>query len=163
MNGDIIIRSYDETDLPGMMKVFNYFAENSSAVYTGQILEYGQFVKLAEQIRIGLVVIKDNVIIGFGFIARYKPYQNFNRTGTLTYFIMPEYTGCGIGTLLFNKLIDDGLKGGITNYLAHISSKNTQSLAFHKKHGFTEVGRFFNVADKFGESFDIVWVQKQYN
>ena len=74
---------------------------------------------------------------------------------------MHDYTGLGLGTKLLNELISAGKKIGITNYLAHISSQNTQSLNFHKKHGFEEVGRFKKVAIKFNNFIDVVWVQKQ--
>lgn len=34
------------------------------------------------------------------------------------------------------------------------------SLAFHRKHGFEDCGRFKGVGRKFGEDFDIVWMQR---
>jgi L-amino acid N-acyltransferase YncA len=157
-----VIRNYKKEDAGGMLSIFNHFAEHSYAVYCDFPLTTIQFEKLIEQIKIGLVIESDNKIIGFGYIGSYKPYPNFNRTGVLTYFILPEYTGQGLGTKLFDKLIEEGLNAGITNYLAHISSMNSQSLNFHKKQGFETAGLFKNVADKFGNPFDVVWVQKQF-
>jgi L-amino acid N-acyltransferase YncA len=95
-------------------------------------------------------------------IAPYKPFKNFNKTGVLSYFLYADYTGMGLGTRLLNELLSVGQKMGITNFLAHISSRNTQSINFHKKHGFEEVGRFKNIAVKFGEKIDIIWMQKQF-
>lgn len=161
MNGGLIIRSFAEKDIEAMLSIFNFFAENSYAVYCDFPLTLTQFKMITEQIKIGLVIEAESKIIGFGYISPYKPYPNFSRTGVLTYFILPEYTGKGLGTRLFNTLIDEGVKAGITNYLAHISKMNEQSLNFHKKHGFEAVGIFKNVADKFGKSIDVVWVQKQ--
>jgi len=65
-----------------------------------------------------------------------------------------------LGRKIINELISTGKKHGITNYLAQISSKNKQSLNFHKKHGFVEVGKFKDVGTKFDQNFDIVWMQK---
>lgn len=47
------------------------------------------------------------------------------------------------------------------NLLASISSRNEQSLAFHRKRGFVECGRLRDVGVKFGKSFDVVWMQKR--
>jgi phosphinothricin acetyltransferase len=49
----------------------------------------------------------------------------------------------------------------ITSLLANISSRNRQSLEFHLRNGFRECGRFLKVGHKFGEAFDVVWMQKQ--
>jgi len=57
--------------------------------------------------------------------------------------------------------MDDGRSIGMINFIAHLSSKNEQSIQFHKKHGFTECGRLKDIGIKFGQLFDIVWVQKQ--
>lgn len=163
MNGGFKIRLYEQNDLEQMLLIFNYFAVNSYAVYCDFPLTLYQFSKLTEQIKIGMVIESDKQIVGFGYINPFKPFPNFSRTGVLTYFILPEYTGKGLGTLLYNKLIEEGLKTGISNYLANISSKNTQSINFHKKMGFETAGLFKDVADKFGSSIDVVWVQKRFD
>jgi phosphinothricin acetyltransferase len=163
MNDDILIRDFTESDLDGMLAIFNYFAEISFAVYSNIPFTTAHIKKIAEEIKIGLVVEMGNKMIGFGYISPFKPFPNFNNTGLLTYFILPGYTGKGVGTRLFEELISRGKEIGITNYLANISSKNQQSLSFHKKMGFEEVGNFKNVAAKFNEPFDMIWVQKQYN
>ncbi len=156
------IRNYNDSDLAEMLTIFNHFARESFAVYSDSELNISQFKKMIEQARIILVLLRNEKLIGFGYISSYKPYSNFERTGVLTYFIRADYTGKGYGTKLFDELILRGKRVGITNYLAHVSSKNEQSLRFHEKHGFEEVGRFKNVAVKFGELIDVVWVQKQY-
>jgi phosphinothricin acetyltransferase len=62
--------------------------------------------------------------------------------------------------MLFDALIDDAKKMEVTTLLASISSQNEESLAFHKRKGFDECGRFRKVGRKFGKEFDLVWMQK---
>ncbi len=162
MSKNYIIRSFEESDQSKTLIIFNRFAKESFAVYCEEELQENQFLKLLDNAKIILVIEEKDKVIGFGYISNYKPYPNFSHTGVLTYFILPEYTGKGIGTKLFNQLISKGREIGITNYLAHISSKNVQSLRFHEKLGFEEVGMLKNVAFKFGELIDIIWVQKQF-
>ena len=67
----------------------------------------------------------------------------------------------GYGTVLLDAMTRAAKKKGITVLLANISSRNPESLAFHKKHGFTECGRLHNVGIKFNERFDVVWMEKE--
>ena len=61
---------------------------------------------------------------------------------------------------MLSLLETEGMKKGITNILANISSLNPRSIDFHKKNGFIECGRFKNVGRKKGHLFDTVWMQK---
>ena len=163
MNNEVMIRTKKEEDAENILEVVNSFVKDSFAAYSDEYYSSSIVDEWSKKAKVFLVLEMENKIIGFGFVASYKPFKSSNHVGVLTYFILPEYTGKGLGTNLFNKLISKGKDLGITNYLAHISSKNEQSLNFHQKHGFQEVGRFKDMAVKLGESVDMVWVQKQIN
>ena len=163
MNNEVIIRNKKEEDAEKILEVVNSFVKDSFAAYSDEYYSPSIVDEWSKKAKVFLVLETGNEIIGFGFVASYKPFKSCNHVGVLTYFILPEYTGKGLGTKLFNQLISKGKELGVTNYLAHISSKNEQSLNFHKKHGFQEVGRFKDMSVKLGESVDMVWVQKQFN
>ena len=61
---------------------------------------------------------------------------------------------------MLKRLISDARKMKIKTLLASISSRNKESIAFHKKHGFIECGRFKDIGRKRGKLFDVVWMQK---
>ncbi len=154
------IRLAEERDTESILNVFNYHVSNSFAAYAEKEFDrrvVDSFVKEASVLYVQEV--GDNVV-GFGFLRPYNLFENFCHTATLTYFLLPQYTGLGLGTKLLDKLIEYAGDNGIYNLVAHISSKNEQSLNFHKKHGFEECGRLKKMGTKLGEEFDIVWVQK---
>lgn len=157
------IRKKRDTDDNKIMEILNSFVEDSFAVYSDELVDSTFVIDSTESARVFLVIELNDEVIGFGMITPYKNYSNFSHTGVLGYFIENDFTGLGYGSMLFEELIVRGNKIGITNYLAHISSHNKQSLSFHKKHGFEEVGRFKNVSIKFEKFIDIVWVQKEYS
>ncbi|MDD4050440.1 MAG: GNAT family N-acetyltransferase [candidate division Zixibacteria bacterium] len=82
------------------------------------------------------------------------------RTGEITYFILPEFTGRGIGVELLGRLTEEAKARGIDTLLGSISSLNEGSLRFHLRHGFVECGRFRRIGRKQGRDFDVIWVQK---
>ena len=163
MNNEVIIRTKKEEDAEKILEVVNSFVKDSFAAYSDEYYPPSIVDEWSKKAKVFLVLETGNKVVGFGFVASYKPFKSCNHVGVLTYFILQEYTGKGLGTKLFNQLISKGKDLGVTNYLAHISSKNEQSLNFHKKHGFQEVGRFKEMSVKLGESVDMVWVQKQFN
>ncbi len=155
------IRNVRPGDTASMVRIINYFIRESFAAYPEKEISSELFGKIISSTRVCMVLEIDGQIGGFGFIRPYHESANFNHTGILTYFILPSYTNKGLGSKLLQNLMDAGRSLGITNFVAHISSKNQQSLRFHRKHGFQECGRLKNMCVKFGDYFDIVWVQKQ--
>jgi L-amino acid N-acyltransferase YncA len=157
------IREARDADRRQIVDVFNYHVRNSFAAYPDTEAGLG-FVDALRNMAKGfpfLVIEVDQRVVGFGLMRRYHNYETFKRTGLLTYFLLPEYTGLGWGSELLDRLIREAVARGMDNLLASISSRNEQSLAFHKKHGFVECGRLRDVGVKFGKSFDVVWMQKR--
>ena len=142
--------------------IFDYFIAHSFAAYPANPVG-GDIYDLFSEMARGypsVVVKKDDVqVVGFAFLHPYHSADTFRRTAEITYFIMPEHTGKGLGTAILNRFVQEARDMGIDTVLANISSRNEGSLRFHKRHGFHECGRFCNVGRKFGEDFDVIWMQ----
>ncbi|MDP4091913.1 MAG: N-acetyltransferase family protein [Bacillota bacterium] len=144
------------------MDIFNYYIENSFAAFPENKLPYGFFSKILEMAgSYPALVIKDsNKVAGFCFLRAYSPFPTFKKTAEICYFIDKEYVGKGIGAKALELLENQAAQMGIKNILAEISSENKVSLAFHRKNGFLECGRFKNAGTKKGVDFDVVWMEK---
>ncbi|MGA1795858.1 MAG: N-acetyltransferase family protein [bacterium] len=145
-----------------VIDIFNHFIIKSFASYLDAPVPYDFFDRFLHMSRgYPSVVIKDeaDAVIGFAFLHPYHPASTFKRTAEISYFILPEHTGKGLGRRVLDSFIEKSRALGIDSILASISSLNEQSLSFHRKNGFRECGRFVNVGRKSGESFDVVWMQ----
>jgi phosphinothricin acetyltransferase len=60
---------------------------------------------------------------------------------------------------MLERIVAEARRKGIDSILANVSSLNEESLRFHERHGFSECGRFRNVARKKGRDLDAVWMQ----
>jgi L-amino acid N-acyltransferase YncA len=160
---DYSIRDAKSSDRDQVVAIFNHFVRTSYAAYPDEEADPEFFDSLQNRSEglSFLVVEIDDQVIGFGLVGRYHQSAAFVHTGVLTYFILPQYTRSGIGTALLHRLVAKARERGISHLLAHISSRNEQSLEFHHKHGFTECGRFTGIGNKFSRTFDVVWVQKE--
>ena len=104
--------------------------------------------------------MENGEVAGFGFLHAYHPAPTFRRTAELSYFLAPAHMRRGIGGMMLERFIAGARAMGVDNLVASISSRNAESLAFHARHRFTEVGRLRAVGRKHGDDFDVVWMQR---
>lgn len=152
-----------ETDKEEIIDIFNHYIEHSFAAYPEQKVPYGFFARFLEagnHFPSIAARLPDGKLAGFGMLHPHNPMPAFRHTAEITYFVLPDMTGKGLGTKMLRHLEEAGKKQGITTILASISSLNEGSIRFHARHGFTECGRFFQVGIKKGVVFDTVWMQK---
>ena len=146
-----------------VIDIYNYFIENSFAAYPQQEVDYSYFdtfLSMANGYPAIVLKNNENNIIGFAFLHAYHQCSAFARTAEITYFILPEFTGKGLGAKTLKYLINEAKKMNIQFILASISSLNEQSIHFHKNNGFQQCGCFKKIGCKNGEDFDIIWMQK---
>jgi L-amino acid N-acyltransferase YncA len=157
------IRSVEATDWELIADIFNYYVAESFAAYPDQPVDEAFFRDRREahpEYPFVVAEVEDGVV-GFAYLSPFHPAPTMRHTASLTYFLHPDHTGQGIGTVFLEHLVQTGTDLGITNFLARISSENPGSIRFHLKHGFTECGRFVNVGVKKGRPFGMVWMQRE--
>lgn len=67
--------------------------------------------------------------------------------------------GSGVGRDLMGALVSKARQSGKHTMVAAIDGTNTGSIQFHKRLGFTEIGRMPEVGAKFGRWLDLVLLQ----
>jgi L-amino acid N-acyltransferase YncA len=110
-----------------------------------------------------IVAEKKGKIIGYAYASKYKEREAYNWACESSVYIKKEYQDGGLGKKLYSELFKI-LKGqGYIVVLACISLPNEQSINFHKKMGFTEIGIKKKVGVKFDKLIDVIWLQLQLN
>jgi phosphinothricin acetyltransferase len=159
-DGKIIVRKTVDSDRDAIIAIFNHYAATSYAAYPEMTVNDRFFDFLREGTLAFYVLEREAHVVGFGLMKPLMPFPAFMTTGMLTYFIKPEYTRMSFGKKLLDCLTDDAKKMGMTSLVANMASKNRASIHFHTRCGFAEVGRLHNAGSKFGEPFDMIWMQK---
>lgn len=163
MENTVQLQEITMYDREQVMAIFNHYIEHSFAAYLENPLPLEAFDRmLSEASGYPTAVLRDGEgkIWGFGMLRPHKAIPEFRHTAEVMYFMHPDYRNRGLGKTVLRFLESEGRKHGIKNLLAHISSRNPQSLEFHARNGFSQCGRFEAVGKKHGELFDTIWMQK---
>ncbi len=161
---DFSIEPVTAEDGRAIIDIFNHYVENTFAAYPESKVPYeffGLFMNMSQGYPFLVAKDENGKVLGFGLLRPHNPMPAFSRTAEITYFLAPEHTGQGIGKAMLDRLLAEGKERGITSILANISSLNPGSLAFHRKNGFVECGRFIGIGRKKGREFDVVWMQRR--
>jgi L-amino acid N-acyltransferase YncA len=160
---DYTIRHARDEDKNDVIHIFNYYIENSYSAFFEKRVDTA-FFDILKDIAYGnsfyVIEHKGIGVIGFGLLKIYHNAEVFSSVAELGYFIKPEFTHKGLGTLILDRLIKDARIMHIKTLLASISSLNEESINFHKKHDFYECGRLKGIGQKHGKTFDVIWMQR---
>jgi phosphinothricin acetyltransferase len=161
---DYSLEPLEERHRQPVIDLFNDYIRHSYAAFLSEPVDYqffDQFLHLSHGYPAVAVRSAEQQVVGFAFLRPHHGGDAFRRTAEITSFIQPGHTRRGLGTAILEVFEEQARRLGIDSLLACVSSKNPESLKFHRKNGFRECGRFLKVGRKFGEDFDAVWLQKR--
>lgn len=122
------------------------------------------FTNKAEQ-RLPVIGLEDphGELLGFASLARFRPQQATANTYEHSLYVATQARGQGLGTQLLNAIVHESKQMSAHCLVAVIDAQNTQSIAMHKKAGFTEQGRLNQIAFKFDRWLDAILMQRFVN
>ena len=111
--------------------------------------------------------VDNGQIVGYAYAGCFKDRRAYDWSVETTIYVRQDCKRMGIGRLLYDRLDHELKSMGILNMNACIAcpeqeSKylNDDSIRFHSRLGFSEVGRFHDSGYKFNQWFDMVWMEK---
>ena len=161
---EIKIRDYQIQDCKAIIEIINDAILNSTALYDYNIRTLNtQEAIFEEKLQKGFPVIvaeSNNEVVGFGYYSEFRFREAYKFTVEHSVYANKNSIGKGIGKLLLNELIERAKKQNLHTMIGVIDSENTNSIDFHKKFGFEEVGFIKESGFKFDRWLHSVIVQK---
>ncbi|MHC9542822.1 MAG: N-acetyltransferase family protein [Vulcanimicrobiota bacterium] len=158
---DYRLEALSEEDRVPVTDIFNFFIDNSFAVYPEERVPpqfFDNILRLCQGYPALAVKDGEGKVVGFALM---RPFMmSLKRAGDLSYFILPEHSGKGIGRMILELFTSEAGRLGVDTFVAGISSLNEGSLRFHEKMGFSRCGLFTRVGNKRGMDFDVIYMQK---
>ncbi len=109
-----------------------------------------------------IVAEEDGVILGYASLSRFRPHSGYAQTAEDSIYLAPGHEHGGVGTALMQALLARAKQNGLRVVTAWIDSRNTGSVCFHEKLGFTHVGVMQNVGVIDGTPASVVIMQIEF-
>lgn len=161
------IRQATEEDAQELLDIYAPYITKTTITFEDVIPTLDNFKQrirdISETFPYLVAVDDDNKILGYAYAHLYGPRAAYAWTVEASIYVDHNYEGHGLGTELYQHLEDALKKQGVVNLMACVTEENDNSIRFHEKFGYKEVGTFQKVGFKFGRWLDVTWLQKTLN
>lgn len=158
-----LIRPAADTDLPGILEIYNHVIVNTTAVYDYHPhtleMRLAWFRSIRELDLPVLVAVKGGRIVGFSSLSPFRKWGAYKYSVENSVYVAADRRGAGLGRQLLLPLIDAAQARQLHTILAGIDATNEASIRLHEKCGFREVAHFRQVGFKFGRWLDLKFLQ----
>ena len=158
------IRDALDTDLAGILEIYNDAVQNSTAIWNDKVVDLdNRRAWLAERHEQGypvLVALDDQrQVAGYASFGPWRPYDGFRHTVENSVYVRPGQRGGGVGRSLMQALIERAREMNKHVMIAAIESENRASIHMHQQLGFIHAAQMRQVGCKFGRWLDLGFYQ----
>ena len=148
-------------DAEELLEIYAPYVENTAITFEYDVPSKDEFEERIKNISAKYPYIKA------AYAASFKDRRAYDWSVETTIYVKNNCKRMGIGKVLYEVLEQELKDMGILNMNACIARPvqdgrylNDDSIRFHDNMGFTEVGHFHNSGYKFGQWFDMIWMEK---
>lgn len=162
-----LIRPAKETDMEAISSIYNHFICHSTATFEeipvqpADMLE--RYRKIIQSGYPYLVYESNGEVCGYAYGAQWKVRSAYRYSAETTIYLSQSAHGKGIGTQLYQSLLDKIKDKGIHIAVACLALPNPGSEALHKKLNFQFCGAIKEAGLKFDTWVDVGYFQLQLN
>jgi len=157
-----MIRSATVADAQAICSIYNHFILQSTVTFEETAIAPDDMAA-----RIGtvagrlpfLVAELDGAVAGYAYAAPWKARSAYRHTVESSVYVAPGFAGMGLGSRLYQALLQDLRERGVHAVLAGIALPNSASIGLHEAFGFARVGQMREVGRKFGQWLDVGYWQ----
>lgn len=158
------IRDAVETDLPGILAIYNDIVATSTAVFSEQPAtladrEEWWRTRTANGYPV-LVAVDADGLAGFASFGDFRSWPGYRHTVEHSVHVHADRRGRGVGRSLLEALFPRAADLGKHVMIAGIDAANDVSLRLHARLGFEQVGHFHEVGRKFDRWLDLIFLQR---
>ena len=161
---DITFKAIQETDLPTIKEIYDWYIANSTATFHTEpirIEQLKEFIYINHPPYNSYLIYADREVAGYCFLTYYKNRQAYDRSAEVTIYLKSEFWHQGIGKVALAHLEVVAIENGLKNLVGIITGENTGSVALFEKSGYTKCAHFKNIGEKFNKVLDVVAFQKE--
>jgi L-amino acid N-acyltransferase YncA len=159
----LTVRDARETDVQGILDIYNDAILNTTAVYSEQPhtldMRKAWYKERIDNNFPVFIAGLDKQVVGFSSFGHFRVWPCYRYTFEISVYVEASHRGKGIGKLLIAPLIARAREMNIHAVIAGINADNEVSLKLHQRLGFIEVAHFKEIGYKFGRWLDLKFLE----
>lgn len=170
MNTSVKIRMATKADAKEILEIYAPYVKDTAISFEYDVPSVEEF---AERINNTLkkypyiVAIDNNQIIGYAYVSAFHERVAYDWAVETTVYLSQDCRGMGVGKKLYLALEEILKRQNILNLNACIAYTSTEnehltngSAYFHEHLGYKKVAHFTKCGYKFGNWYDMIWMEK---
>ena len=165
------VRQAEVDDAEEILEIYKPYVENTAVTfeYTPPSLEEMENRILERKGKYPFLVLEnDERILGYAYLSPFKERDAYNWSAETSIYLRLDQRRRGLGTILLEVLEEEARKMNLLSLDACIAIPRgkteyltLESMKFHEKKGYKTVAHFPSSGYKFGEWFDMIWMEKE--
>jgi len=161
----LIIRDVRLDDAQALLDIYAPYVQTSWITFETETPSLAEFRGRIEQYRFTLdfpykTAELDGDIVGYAYAHPYHQRDAYRFTAETTVYVKQGFGRGGIGTELYQYVLEDLTRKGFHAVIAILGYPNEASKQFHEKLGFREIGYLHEVGYKFDRWLDVGYLEK---
>lgn len=153
-----MIKDVSSSDAEEICEIYNHYVKNSVITFEENEVSTVDMESRIARVTAKLpwiVFLEDEKILGYAYASEWKLRCAYKFSVETTVYLRSDARGKGIGTKLYQELINRLIKLDLHVAIGGIALPNDASIALHKKMGFEKVAQFKEVGYKFNKWVDV--------
>ena len=146
------IRSATRNDAAAICDIYNHYVLNTVISFETEAVSVDEMAARIEETLTQfpwLVYEVEGRIIGYAYASKWRLRRAYQHSVEGSVYLVQDYAGRGVGTLLYQTLINELTKQNVHAVLGGIALPNPGSVALHEKLGFVKVAHLPQIGRKF--------------
>jgi len=161
----LIIRDVQLEDAQSLLDIYKPYVETTWVTFETKVPTLNEFRGRIKQYRFTLgfpykVAELDGGIAGYAYAHPFHEREAYRFTAETSVYVKQDLRRGGIGTELYQVVLQDLKKSGFHAVMAILGYPNEASKRFHEKFGFHETGCFREVGFKLDRWLDTGYLEK---
>jgi L-amino acid N-acyltransferase YncA len=161
----LTIRDVQPDDAQALLDIYAPYVQTTCVTFETKVPALADFRGRIEQYRFTLgfpykVAELNGGIAGYAYAHPFHEREAYRFTAETSVYIKQDLRRGGIGTELYQSVLEDLTHSGFHAVIAILGYPNEASKRFHEKFGFREIGYFREVGYKFDRWLDAGYLEK---
>lgn len=153
-----------ERDFEPIARIYNHYIRETTITFEEQEVCARDIAERAAKVAGSslpwLVMEHEGKLLGYAYATEWNGRCAYRYSVESTVYLDPRCIGKGLGTALYQRLLDELRARSIHVVIAGVALPNPASVALHERLGFSKVAHFSEVGFKFSHWIDVGYWQR---